>query len=163
MTIDLKRTVIKTQLRRFITLIVFAAIIIFILLMGDATIKYFGLTKYQWAIVIAALYFGSSLTESFLDFNYIYYSDYGDTLVLRYFSMGFFNNRKNSIQIPKEFFKGYKLYEKFGGIKMIICLYQDFNGKEAKYPPVNISALTKEERISLLNSLDRYKSGSILN
>jgi hypothetical protein len=158
MTIDLQRTAIKIRLRRFITLIVFVAIIIFILLMGHQKEVYFGFSKYQWAIVVAALYFGSSIIESLLDFNYIFYSDYGDIIILRYFSMGMFNSKKNSIQIPKGNFIGYKIEDRLGGLKKTLQLYQDFDGKEAKYPAVNITALTNEQRNTLLKSLDRYKS-----
>jgi hypothetical protein len=162
MIIDLQRTVIKIQLRRFITLIIFVALIIFILLMGDKTIEYFGLTKYQWAIVVSVLYFGSSLVESLLGLTYIYYSDDDIYILFRYFSMRFFNNRKNSIQIPKEDFLGYKIVDKFGGLKKYIILYQDFKGKEAKYPAVNIFSLTKVQREALLRSLDRYCFGKTI-
>jgi hypothetical protein len=162
MIIDLQRTVIKTQLRRFITLIVFVIIIIFILLTGDQRVTKFGLNKYHWAIVVAALYFGSSLIESVLNFNYIYYSDDGDLIILRYFSMSFFNNKKNLIQIPKEHFLGYKIFDAYNGYKKTLILYQDFNGKEAKYPAVNISALSREQRDTIFKSLDRYKFGKTI-
>jgi hypothetical protein len=162
MIIDLQHTVIRTQLRRFITLIVFVIIIIFVLLLGDQRVIHLGLTKYQWAIVVATLYFGSSLIESVLNYNYIYYSDDGEFIIFRYFSMSFFNNKKNAIQIPKEHFLGYKIVNILSGYKKTIILYQDFNGREAKYPAVNISALTREQRDVMLKSLDRYKFGKTI-
>jgi hypothetical protein len=155
MILDLQKTVIQTQIRRFITLMVFVAIIIFVVLIGDLSTKYFGLSKFQWAVIISALYMGAAIIESLLDHNYIYFSDESDTIILRYFSMSFFNKKKNSIEIPNKDFKGYTFEKKFGGLKEFLILSQDYKGKEAKYPPINITALSKGQREKLIKSLDK--------
>jgi hypothetical protein len=101
------------------------------------------------------LYIGASIVESILDYNYIYYSDEGDTIMLRYFSMSFFNKKKNSIEIPNKDFKGFSLEKKLGGLKEFIILIQEYKGKEAKYPPVKITALSKAQREKMIASLER--------
>ena len=155
MVIDIQRTVIKTQIRRFITLLVFVTIMIFVMLTGNSQETYIGITKYKWAVIISALYLGGALIESLIDYNYIYYSDEGDRIVLRYFSMSFFNKKKSSIEIPNKDFKSYTIEKKYSGIKEFLTLVQDFKGKDAKYPAVNISALTKKQKEKLIESLDR--------
>lgn len=124
------------------------------MLTGNSQVKYIGLTKYQWSVVISIIYLGVAILESYLNFNYIYYSDEGDRIVLRYFSMSFFNSKKNSIEIPNKDFKGYTLEKKFGGYKEYLTLIQDFKGKDAKYPAVNITALNQKQRSKLITSLD---------
>jgi hypothetical protein len=157
MIIDLQKTVIRTQMRRFITLIVFVIIIIFVVLMGNLQTQYFGLSKYQWAIIISFLYLAASIIESVLNLHYIFYSDEGDVIILRYFSMSFFNKKKNSIEIPNKDFRGYAIEKKLNGFQEFIILYQDFKGKEAKYPAVNITALSKVQKDKLIASLEKNK------
>lgn len=157
MVIDIKNTVIRVQIRRFIVLIVFAAIMIFILVMGSSRAQFLELSKYQWAIIISLVYLGIAIFESLLDYNYIYFSDEGDKVMLRYFSMGFFNKKKNSIEIPNKDFMGYSLEKKLYGFKEFIILIQNYKGKEANYPPVNITALSGKQREKLIASLERSK------
>jgi hypothetical protein len=145
-------------MRRFITIIVFGAIIIFVLLTGNSRIEYLGFSKYQWAVIISILYFGAAIFESIIDLNYIHYTDEGDTIILRYFSMSFFNRKKNSIEIPNKDFRGYYFEKKVGGLKEYIILIQDYKGKEAKYPPVNVTALSKLQKEKMITSLEKNKN-----
>jgi hypothetical protein len=157
MIIDLKRTVIKIQLRRFITLIAFVIVIIFIMLLGSLKDIYLGLTKYQWAMIVSVLYIIFAIYESLLDFNYIYFNDEGNKILFRYFSMSFFNRKKQSIEIPKEFFGGYTVEKSLAGIKQKLTLYQRIKDKNAKYPSVSITALSKMQTSDLLKTLDKYR------
>jgi hypothetical protein len=157
MTIDIQRTVIKTQLRRFITIIVFTLMIVIIILGGDRRNDFLGMDKYEWAMIAGAVYLLISIAESILELNYIYFSNEGDKIVLRYFSMSFFNKKKNSIEIARERFRGYILKKSLGGLKKKIILIQLIKNVDAKYPPVSLSALNKEQLSGLLTALDRYK------
>ena len=40
---------------------------------------------------------------------FLYFSDNGKMLVFRYYPVSLFNQRKNSIEIPKQFFVKYEL------------------------------------------------------
>lgn len=157
MIIDLKRTVIKVQLRRFITLIVFVIFILIVMLTLDLKQSYFGLSKYQWSIVIAAIYVVSVIYQALLELNYIYFNDQGDRIILRYFSMSFYNNKKQTIEIPRESFSGYEIKTSLAGLKQKLILYQRFKNKNAKYPAVSISALNKIQKKNLFAALERNK------
>jgi hypothetical protein len=157
MTIDIRRTVIKTQLRRFITIIVFTLAILIIILGGSLRNDFLGINKYQWALLVGAVYILLIAAEALLELNYIYFSNDDDIIVLRYFSMSFFNKRKNSIEIPGNRFGGYILKKSLGGLKKKIILMQHIKDKGAKYPPVSISALNKKQVSSMLTVLDKYK------
>lgn len=157
MTIDTHKKVISIQIRRMVTLLVFAVLIIVVILTGNRQNSFFGLNKYHWSIVISALYLISIAAESFLQFNYIYFSDEKNKLVIRYFSLGYFNRMKKSIEFPTEELLSYQIYEYMNGYKKQIVLHRVKNQKEAKYPPVSISILKKEEYSALRKALDSYK------
>jgi hypothetical protein len=157
MTIDIQRTVIKTQLRRFITIVVFTLFVLIIILGGSLRNDILGINKYQWALMVGIAYFLVIIAEAMLELNYIYFSDEDDKIVLRYFSMSFMNRRKNLIEIPRDRFNGYILKKSLGGLKKKIILIQHIKNIDAKYPAVSLSALNKEQISKLLAALDRYK------
>ncbi|MBN1596700.1 MAG: hypothetical protein JW894_00245 [Bacteroidales bacterium] len=156
MVIDIKRTVLRIQLRRFITMIVFVILILAAMFLVSEKREILGLSKYQWALIIAVLYVAVMIIEALWGFNYIYFSDEEGMIMLRFFSLGFFNRRKQAIQIPKDAFGGYTIRQTLGGIKKKIILYHKFKQKNAKYPPVNISALSRNDLHQLKITLDRY-------
>jgi tripartite-type tricarboxylate transporter receptor subunit TctC len=51
---------------------------------------------------------------------------------------------------------GYKIESRFFGLIQSIILYQRIQQGIAKYPPVHISALTREEKSKLIRSLNQY-------
>ncbi|MBN1953326.1 MAG: hypothetical protein JW801_19120 [Bacteroidales bacterium] len=163
MILDIKRTVIRTQLRRFLTLIVFCIAIIWVLLSGgwdgfeglEDTLL--GMKKSSLALWIGLIYALSLVVESLFELNYIYYSDHGDFIIFRYFSMSVMNKKKNSIEIPKEEFGGYQILSSFRGLKKRIVFLHRFKEKDAPYPAVSITGLSKQELKGLCASLDRWK------
>ncbi len=155
MVIDIKRTVIRIQLRRFVVVILFLIIIVF-LLTGLVKEMLWGLSKYQWSMIVAALYLLNLIIDNLLEPYYIYYSDEGKKIILRYFSLGFFNRRKNSIEIPKDQFAGFQADKSLFGIKEKIILLQHVKNIDAKYPPVSLWALSKTEKHNLKESLKSY-------
>ena len=157
MVIDIKRTVIKTQIRRMITLISITVIIIVVVLAGNLQNTLLGLNKYQWGLVIGLLYFMSIIVESILDLNYIYFTDKDDHIVLRYFSMSIFNKKKHSIEIPKEVFGGYQLVSSLRGLKQCLILREKVKNKTAKYLPVSLTSLNKKQLKQIISTLDKYK------
>ncbi|MBA7526958.1 hypothetical protein ES705_19130 [subsurface metagenome] len=157
MVIDIKRTVIRTHLRRLITLICLTLIILVIILIGNLQKSFLGMNKYQWSVIIGVLYLLSLIFEPLLEMIYIYFSDDGDYIVFRYFSMSIFSKKKNSIEIPKKVFGGYQLINSLQGFKQKIVLLQRVKDKKAKYPPVSLVSLNKKQLKSILITLDKYK------
>jgi hypothetical protein len=92
----------------------------------------------------------------FLNYQYVNYSDEGESIVFRYFTSGIFGGKKNSVEIDKRTFAGYKTEKKLFGLIMSITLYQNFREGVAKYPPIFISALNKEEKSKVFRSLNLY-------
>lgn len=157
MVIDIQRTVIKTQLRRFLTLIGLIIIVTAIIFIGRLGKDFLGLNKYQWALIVTGVYFLSIILEAFFELNYIYFNDEEGVIVLRYFSMSMFNRQKNSIEIPKKVFRGYQVKKSLLGMKRKIILLQRLKDKDVKYPAVSVTGLNANEFQILVKTLDKYK------
>ena len=157
MVIDIKRTVIRTHIRRMITLISFTIIITVVVLAISVKHTLLGLNNYQWGLIVGLIYFVSIIFEALLDLNYIYFTDKDDHIILRYFSMSIFNKKKHSIEIPKKVFGGYKLISSYQGLKHSLILYEKVKDKTAKYQPVSITSLNKKQLKQLITALDKYK------
>ncbi len=98
--------------------------------------------------------------ESFRNYNYLYFNDESDKLVLRFFAPNFFTSKKNSIEIPKREFAGYT-YSRFSwatGRKSVLT--RRTSKGIASYPPVSITALSNNEKNSLLLTLEKLKQAN---
>jgi hypothetical protein len=85
-----------------------------------------------------------------------FYSDDTDKIIFRYFTSGIVGGRKNAVEIDKRSFGGYTTESRFFGLIHSITLSHKFREGVAKYPPVYISALSKEERAKVFKSLNMY-------
>lgn len=159
MLIDTRKKVIATQLRRMITMLIFVSIIIVLLTLKMPN-TFLGLNKYNWAIVITAIYLIITISEGILELNYIYFSDNKNVLTLRYFPLGYFNRKKNMIEIPVHEFSKFEIRKMIFGLKQKLILYRKIKDKDAKYPPISISLLNKKERELLITALTHYQSKS---
>jgi hypothetical protein len=92
----------------------------------------------------------------YLNYQYVYFSDDGENIVFRYFNAGITGGKKNSVEINKKTFSGYKVEKKHFGLSQSIILYTQIRQGIAKYPPIHISALTKAEKNKIISLLNTY-------
>ena len=157
MIIDIKKTILRKNLGKFIALLVLILVICGLLFIPFNNDLINGLDNSLLAIFFAIAYVIYAIYESFRNYNYIYFSDESDKIVLRYFSPNLFTAKKNSIEIPKKDFAGYNLDSFFMRYRERITLFRRSGKGLAKYPPVSITALDFNERDSLLYTLNRLK------
>jgi hypothetical protein len=91
-----------------------------------------------------------------LNFQYILFSDEGNTIIFRYYTTGLFSGNKNSVEIEKRTFSGFTVDKGFLGLIQSVTLYQRMKEGVAKYPPIFISALKRKDRETVLESLTSY-------
>lgn len=100
---------------------------------------------------------GASYYSTFISQLSIHlFSDDTEKIIIRYFNAGLAGGKKNSLEIDKRAFAGYKTESGFFGLKTRLILFQKFSEGVAKYPPVHTSALSKEEKAVLLRVLNSY-------
>ncbi len=161
MIIDIDKTIIHKTKGKFIALVLLVVIICVLLFVPFRRDLISGLDNSLLAAFFAIAYVIYTVYETFRNYNYIYFNDESDKIVLRYFPPTRFNSKKNSIEIPKKDFAGYNLKSFFMRYRESIILYRRSGKGLAKYPPVSITALSNEERNSLLFALNELKKKMI--
>jgi len=157
MIIDIRRTILQKNLGNFIATIVFLLIIVALLFIPFSFDFIPGIGNTLLAIFFAVAYVIHAFYKSFRNYNYVYFSDESDKIILRYFSPGFFTSKKNAIEIPKKEYSGYVLRSFLMGYRETISLQRQTPKGTASYPPVSITALSAQERRDLLFTLNSLK------
>ena len=156
MTFDNSRTIISLRIKLFGATIVFFAYIVLTYFAKMIKFPLLGMNDTTWTVILVGIYLFFAFLPMFLNYQFIYYSDEGENIVFRYFTAGIVGGRKNSVEINKKTFSGYKIESRFFGLIRSITLFQQFREGVAKYPPVHISALSREERAKIIRSLNLY-------
>ena len=156
MTFDNSKTIIGLRIKLFGATVIILAFIVLTYIAGIIKYPLLGMSDTAWTLILVGIYFGYALLPMFLNYQYIHFSDEGENIVIRYFTAGIIGGRKNSIEINKTVFAGYKSEARFFGLIQSLTLYQKVQKGIAKYPPVYISALSGEERAKLFRSLNQY-------
>ena len=125
-------------------------------------IKYpfLGMSDTSWTLILVGVWFLIAFMPMFLNYQFIFFSDDSEKIIFRYFSAGLVGGRKNSVEIDKKSFSGYKIETRFFGLIQSISLFQKFQEGVAKYPPVYISALSREDRAKVIKSLSLYSQSA---
>jgi len=147
------KTIIGSRIRIFTVTVLLITYLI--LAYFAEIIKYplLGMSDTMWTILLILIWLVFALYPMVLNYQYVYYSDEGDTIVLRYFFAGIVGGRKNSIEIKKSSFAGYKTETRYFGLMQSVTLFQQLREGVATYPPIYISNLTGKEKAKVLNSL----------
>ena len=163
MTLDNSKTIISLRIKIFTATVLL--ITWFILTYFAEIIRFplLGISDTLWTIILVSLWFIYALYPMVLNYQYVYYSDEGDTIVFRYFMAGILGGRKNSVEIKKTSFAGYKTESKYFGMRQNVILFQQLREGVAKYPPVYISNLTGKEKAKVLNSLYLHSPEDLKN
>jgi len=156
MTINNSKSVINLKILQRTSIIVY---LIFLALAFAAMIIKFpllGMSRAAWTIILTVLFLIIMLLPVLLSYQYILFSDEGDTIIFRYYSTGLFEGKKNSVEIGKKSFSGFTFDKKFFGLVQSITLYQRMKEGIAKYPSIFISALKRKDKDDILKSLNSY-------
>jgi len=157
MILDIKRTILRKNLANLITTLVMLIALVVLLFVPFNSDLIKGLSNNMLAIFVAVAYIINAFYNSFRNYNYIYFNDESDKLVLRYFSPSLFTSKKNSIEIPKKEFAGYELQSFFMRYREKLILKRRTGKGIANYPAVSVTALSEAERYALLFALSQLK------
>lgn len=139
--------------------IIFTLAIIVILFLPWFEDEELWLTKYHLIIAIALIYIIINVVNYLKVPYFVSYNDQGEMIVMRYYQLSLFTNKKHSIEIPKNQFIKFELQNFLFGTQQKIILYQHFRNRVAKYPAISLSAVDKEDREKIIGSLSGYVKG----
>jgi hypothetical protein len=154
MTFDNSKTIISIRIKLFAATIVLLAYLAMAYVIKLIKFPLLGMSDTLWTIILVAIWGLLAFMPMILNYQFISYSDEGEFIVIRYFTAGIVGGKKNSVEINKVSFQGYKIENSFFGLIQSITLFQKFQQGVAKYPPVYISALSQEEKGKVIKSLN---------
>jgi hypothetical protein len=158
MTFDNSKTIINLRIGFFIATIILLAYLALVYVARLIKFPFLGLSDAVCTLILVCIWFLLTFMPMFLSYQYVFFSDDGEKIIFRYFTAGFISGKKNSVEIDKKSFSGYKIETSFFGLIQKITLLQKFQEGVAKYPPIFISALSHEERLKVFKSLNLYSS-----
>lgn len=156
MTFDNSKTVISLRIRLFFAIVILIAFLIMAYFAKIIKFPFLGMSDTIWILILVGINLSIAFMPMILNYQYIFYSDDGEKIIIRYFTAGIVGGRKNSVEIDKRSFAGYKAESRFFGLIHSVTFYQRFQEGAARYPPVYISALTAKERAKIMHSLNLY-------
>lgn len=158
MIIENSKTTIKIRLRTFFASIIVVALIAIIYTTRILINPVWGLNKSQWSFIVVGVFVLILIFNNFRDFHYIYFSDNGNNIVFKFYSMRIFSGKKNTIEIHKEDFVKFQINSSLFKMREYLIVYQKLKKGIAKYPPISITGLSKKDKAKLKNQLSLYIS-----
>lgn len=129
----------------------------FSLIVTIALIIYFIENNAFVYVIAVALIYNSLLFYSwYVKFNYFGYDDSSNKLLFRFYSLAKIFKKYQSVEIDKDSFSHFEISSKLFGLKKSLVLFQSTNRGVAKYPPISLSLLSKDELDTLSDSLKVY-------
>jgi hypothetical protein len=156
MTFDNSKRIINLRITFFTATILLLAYLALAYVAKLIKFPMLGMNDTFWTVMLVSIWIVLTFMPMFLNYQYVAYSDDGDKIILRYYTSGFVSGKKNSVEIDKRSFSGYSVKARFFGLIQSITLYQKFYEGEAKYPPIYISALSREEKSRMIRSLKSF-------
>jgi hypothetical protein len=150
MIIDIRRTAIRMRLRGLFTAFIFSALILILLL-----IDFFDEIRAYLILGFSVIYLIYILYIYFRDYYYIYFNDESNKILLRYYSLRPLSQTKRSIEIQRGNLSRFEIKTSTLGLNEKIILYQKVKGGVYKYPPISITALSKQEKNHLIQALNK--------
>jgi hypothetical protein len=154
MVIDNSKVVIRDRMMMYIMAISLTVIIPLICLSDFFNNPVLGLSREIYVIIVCAVYVLFNLYRFFLNMNFFYFNDQSEKIVIKYYSLRPFMQKRRSIEILKGSLVKYQIIRSFVGRKKGLLLYQKIKNNTAKYPPISLSALNKEEYKNLVMALN---------
>jgi hypothetical protein len=158
MTFDNSKKIINLRIGFFIATIILLTYVALAYVAKLIKFPFLGMSDTGWTLILVGVWFLLTFMPMFLSYQYIFFTDDGEKIIFRYYTTGFVSGKKNSVEIDKKSFSGYKIETSFIGLIQKITLLQKFQEGVAKYPPIYISALSREERTKVFKSLNNYSS-----
>jgi hypothetical protein len=154
MILNNSKFVINLKITRRTAIIIFLAYLVLVYAAGIIRFPVLGVDKTALTILLSAIFLMIIIIPQMLNYQYIYFSDEGDSIIFRYYSAGIITGNKNSVEINKRSFSGFRIDKKFFGLVESITLYQNLKEGIAKYPPIYLNALKRADKARIIKSLN---------
>jgi hypothetical protein len=156
MKIDNENRVVKIQVLKYIYAILILTLlgVLYTTTIEEFTIKYLGLSNPAIMVIFIAAYLAFYFYHLAIKTSYLFFSDEGYKIIIRFYPLRPINPKKSSIEIPKNQFYKFSVIKSF--LKEEVIVFQKNGSQVMKYPAFSLKGLSKEERSRLLTALEGY-------
>src|SRR5512133_2471576 len=109
MTFDNSKTIIGIRIRLFAITVILITYLILAYVSKSLKFPLLGMSDTAWTVILSLLWVLLVLIPVFLNYQFVLFSDGTEKLIIRYFNSGIAGGRKNSVEIDKRAFAGYKI------------------------------------------------------
>jgi hypothetical protein len=157
MRIENENAVVRIQvLKSLFAIIVLSSIgILYTTNIEPYSIKYLGLSNVGLTFVVLIAYFIFYFYHLVVKTSYLFFSDDGSKIIIRFYPLKPINPKKSSVEIPKNQF--YNFTYKKTLVREEVTVYQKNGNQISKYPPFSLKGLRKEQKARLFQALIKYK------
>lgn len=157
MKIENENTVVRIQaLKTLFAIIVLSLICVLYTTNIEAySLKYLGISNRINSLILIIIYLIFYFYHLAVKTSYLYFSDEGFKIIIRFYPLKPINPKKSSIEIPKNQF--YKFTYRKGLLREEVTVYQRFGTNISKYPPFSLKGLKKEQKTKLFLTLKGYQ------
>jgi len=154
MILNNSKSVINLKITRRAAIILFLTYLVLVYAAGIIRFPVLGIDKTVLTILVSAIFLIIIIVPEILNYQYIYFSDEGESIIFRYYSAGLITGKKNSVEINKRTFSGFTIDKKLFGLVESITLYQRLREGIAKYPPIYLNAIKRADKARIIKSLN---------
>jgi len=154
MILNNSKSVINLKITRRAAIILFLTYLVLVYAAGIIRFPVLGIDKTVLTILVSAIFLIIIIVPEILNYQYIYFSDEGESIIFRYYSAGLITGKKNSVEINKRAFSGFTIDKKLFGLVESITLYQRLREGIAKYPPIYLNAIKRADKARIIKSLN---------
>jgi hypothetical protein len=157
MKIDNVNTVVRIQvLKALFAIIVLSMVgILYTTNIEPYSLKYLGLSNLGICLINISAYFIFYFYHLAVKTSYLFFSDDGYKIIIRFYPLKPINPKKSSVEIPKNQF--YKYTFKKTILREEVVVYQKNGNQISKYPPFSLKGLKKEQKANLFLALNKYQ------
>lgn len=149
MIIDTKEQAATLMKTKTFVIIVYAVLVVVTAVFANV-----GLTlKYLICGLLSLIFLMFYCFQYKMQYTYLYFSNNSKNLVLRFYSLRNFYGKPKTIEISKPSFVKYDIETSFFNKKDALVLYQKTTKGVAKYPPISLTLLTRNQKTELKRAL----------
>lgn len=157
MKIDNENTVVKLQALKYIYIIAVLTIIAILYTTGiePFLIEQLGISNALISFFLVLAYIIYYFYHLYVKTSYLYLSDDGDKIVIRFYQLKPMNPKKSAFEIPKSQFLKFTYHKSF--LREEVTVYQKQGSSVSKYPPFSLKGISKEQKALVFLLLKQYQ------
>ena len=157
MKVENENTVVRIQVLKTLFAIVVLSLIgvLYTTNIEFYSLKYLGLSNQGISLILIVIYLLFYFFHLAIKTSYLYFSDDGFKIIIRFYPLKPINPKKSAYEIPKNQFYKYTFKKSF--FREEVTVYQKIGTNISKYPPFSLKGLNQEQKAMLFLSLKKYQ------